>query len=113
MKIKENNDFFQNIYPHQIYLNYDNLKHIEQDYNFNKNKLTPFCFGGLSSVEFKIKVEVEYKMKRKKSSFELPIQFYDDYYANNLEDNLDLMNEQNKNKKMISTKSKSKIAFKK
>ena len=46
------------------------------DYKFDKIHLTPFCIGGLLSVEFKIRVEVNYKMKRKKSEFILPIQFY-------------------------------------
>ena len=47
------------------------------DYNFDEIKLTPFCIGGLLSVEFNLRVEVEYKMKRQKSEFVLHFQYYD------------------------------------
>ena len=77
LQLKENNDFFEKIYPQQKYENFDKLKEIELDYDLNKIRLSPFCLGGLISVEFTINVEIEYKMKRKKSSFKLPIQFYD------------------------------------
>ena len=97
LQLNENNEFFENIYPQQIYSNFDNLKHIELDYNFNKIKMTPFCFGGLLSVEFKIKVEVEYKMNRRKSSFELPIQFHDNYSINELNENINSEYKQDKN----------------
>ena len=81
------NEFSEKFCPKQIYSKFDNLKSIELDYNFCDIKISPFCLGGLISAEFKIRVEVEYKMKRKKSSFELPIQFYDDHYANILDEN--------------------------
>ena len=97
LQLNENNEFFENIYPQQIYSYFDKLKHIELDYNFNIIKLTPFCFGGLLSVEFKIIVEVEYKMKRRKSSFELPIQFHDNYSINNLDENIKSDYKQDKN----------------
>ena len=75
-QLKEDNEFFEKIYQQNVYSTFDNLKKIELDYKFDKIHLTPFCIGGLLSVEFKIRVEVNYKMKRKKSEFILPIQFY-------------------------------------
>ena len=75
-QLKEDKEFFEKIYQQNVYSTFDNLKNIELDYKFDKIQLTPFCIGGLLSAEFTIRVEVNYKMKRKKSEFILPIQFY-------------------------------------
>ena len=46
--------------------------------------LLPFCIGGLISVEFDLKVEINYKMKNIKSDIlELPIEIYEKNSGNN------------------------------
>lgn len=68
---------FKELENGEIYSTFDNLKMLEVDYNFSKIKLTPFSIGGLISIEFKLKVEIEYNKNRTKNSFELPIEFLD------------------------------------
>ena len=76
LQLKEDKEFFQKIYQQNEYSYFDSIKNLELDYNYNNYQLTPFCIGGLLSVEFTLRVEVKYKMKREKSEFVLPIQFY-------------------------------------
>ena len=48
-----------------------NMKTIEVYYNFPNIKWTPFCVGGLISIELSLKEGIKYKKKRKDNYFEL------------------------------------------
>lgn len=65
------NEKFYDICPKETYINAENTK-------INKvNNLTPFCLGGLISVEIIYKVEVKYKGKNP-YIFQFPIEFLSD-----------------------------------
>jgi len=67
-----------------LYESLDLLKEVEIDYKYKDIELLPFCIGGLISVEFDLKVEINYKMKNIKSDIlELPIEIYENNSGNN------------------------------
>ena len=78
------------------------MKIIEVNFPLSDIVLTPFCIGGLISIDFSLKVEINYKENISASYFELPIQFIDkrslkfDIYKSNFNNNI--QSEQNENK---------------
>ena len=75
-------EFWENLTSKNSYSLFENMKQIEFDYNFKDIELLPFCVGGLISVEYLLKVEINYKDKRSKSIFSLPIEFYENDIKN-------------------------------
>ena len=75
IQISQDKNYLEAIFPMELYAFFENMKTIEVYYNYQNIKLTPFCVGGLISIEFSLKVGIKYKKKRKDNYFELPIQF--------------------------------------
>ena len=90
---------FENIFPKEIYSFFEDIKAIEIDYSLSDIILTPFCIGGLISIDFSLKVEINYKEESTSSYFELPIQLIDkrflklDIYNPNFNINNNIENE--------------------
>lgn len=63
ISLPKDSEFLERISIINIYLFFDNMKTIEINYNFDKNKnILPFCLGGLLNVEYYIIVDIEYKI---------------------------------------------------
>ena len=103
IQIQQDNKDLENSCPKEIYSFFESMKTIETHFPFSNIVLTPFCIGGLISINFSLKVEINYKEKRSASFFELPIQFLDksflklDIYTPNIQSNNNNIQKNNNN----------------
>ena len=74
IKWPKDSKFLKNLSSNNSYSLFENKKQNGINCSFNNIELLPSCVGGLISVEFFLKVEIDYKVKRSKSIFSLPIE---------------------------------------